>query len=415
MALARFMEGITQVQTMISRFGDAALQLNGFTNASIRTHLDKGRWEAAADLERFKARTAVMFSYLSAIAFYTLRNGDPKSLKFMDALINERGEARDLGGRHSRRASALSFDAATRALETSTWGCCRRRDKCLDRETIAQQYLTNPLISSLNHKVKRNPLGEVTNEPPGWKSEYDLEDWRTRLVVFHEPTARQKVEVLASSEKVCTVCNWLTEDVMFQVHRGNLLTPAPILTRSFQELSNGMLGFNQACKIALVPFPFPFAQMVSLSLCFLLWIFPIVVEHFTQSVIFTPVIVCLVVTGYWGLNEIAIELENPFGNDDNDLPLEAVHNSFMRFLDELLCAPAISNTHSTWKDLKRVEDSLSTSGSAPTPGRALGVGAPTPLGSTGSICGGQNTPSRSDLFSFWFVPERLLHKSFLAR
>ena len=36
------------------------------------------------------------------------------------------------------------------------------------------------------------------------------------------------------------------------------------------------------------------------------------------------------------LNEVAIELEDPFGNDANDLPLRSLHNSFNRSLEHLL-------------------------------------------------------------------------------
>ena len=30
---------------------------------------------------------------------------------------------------------------------------------------------------------------------------------------------------------------------------------------------------------------------------------------------------------YWGLNQIAVELENPFGDDPNDLPLPETHDT----------------------------------------------------------------------------------------
>ena len=31
--------------------------------------------------------------------------------------------------------------------------------------------------------------------------------------------------------------------------------PSPIFSRIYQELSNGMLGYSQAARIAMVPFP----------------------------------------------------------------------------------------------------------------------------------------------------------------
>ena len=41
---------------------------------------------------------------------------------------------------------------------------------------------------------------------------------------------------------------------------------APIQSRMYQELSNGMLGFSNCLKIADVPFPLPYAQLLGLLL-----------------------------------------------------------------------------------------------------------------------------------------------------
>ena len=42
---------------------------------------------------------------------------------------------------------------------------------------------------------------------------------------------------------------------------GGVAVPPPILSRVYQELSNAMLGFNSAMKVATTPFPFPYAQL----------------------------------------------------------------------------------------------------------------------------------------------------------
>ena len=43
---------------------------------------------------------------------------------------------------------------------------------------------------------------------------------------------------------------------------GGVAAPPPIVSRIFQELSNGLLGFENAYKVARTPFPFPYAQIV---------------------------------------------------------------------------------------------------------------------------------------------------------
>merc|ERR1719456_1710455 len=42
-----------------------------------------------------------------------------------------------------------------------------------------------------------------------------------------------------------------------------------------------------------------------------------------------PVFSFIGVLGLWSLNDLAVELEMPFGDDPNDLPLVDVHNLFI--------------------------------------------------------------------------------------
>ena len=44
---------------------------------------------------------------------------------------------------------------------------------------------------------------------------------------------------------------WITEEVSSLVMKGQLKVPPPIVSRCYQEVSNGMLGFNQAMKIKI--------------------------------------------------------------------------------------------------------------------------------------------------------------------
>eukprot|EP00439_Symbiodinium_sp_Y106_P086499 s128_g33.t1 len=88
-----------------------------------------------------------------------------------------------------------------------------------------------------------------------------------------------------------------------------------------QELSNGMLGFNNCLKIADVPFPLPFAQLLGMLLVAFSAFIPIYVIVFTRSPIAGPILCFLLFESLWCLNEVAKELENPFGHDSNDITL----------------------------------------------------------------------------------------------
>ena len=57
------------------------------------------------------------------------------------------------------------------------------------------------------------------------------------------------------------VFTWIVRLLSMLVQEGVLIMPPPIVSRIFQELSNGMLGFKQAYKIAVLPFPPPLTWM----------------------------------------------------------------------------------------------------------------------------------------------------------
>merc|ERR1719181_2044644 len=86
----------------------------------------------------------------------------------------------------------------------------------------------------------------------------------------------------------------------------------------------------------MVPFPFPFAQMVSLLLCMLYVLFPFYIELFTLNPYFSPVLCFLIPVCYCGLNQVAVELEEPFGNDWNDVDIEERHEEFLWMLVDVL-------------------------------------------------------------------------------
>lgn len=117
---------------------------------------------------------------------------------------------------------------------------------------------------------------------------------------------------------------------------GGLNMPPPIVSRIYQELSNGSLGFHQAHKIARVPFPFPYAQLLSIMKIYFIVTVPLAVVCFTSDAAFAIFMSAFTSLIFSCLNEVALELEDPFGNDANDLPLQEMHSSFNHALEHLL-------------------------------------------------------------------------------
>jgi len=136
--------------------------------------------------------------------------------------------------------------------------------------------------------------------------------------------------VLKDSVSQVSLWIYLLVTERFTAHR----VEAPIVSRMYQELSNGMLGFHNAVKIKTTPFPFPFAQIISISMFVLTVTLPIVINQYVDDFLWCIVFTILTCFGYFMLAEVACEMEQPFGDDDNDLPLTGYQVEFDK---ELLC------------------------------------------------------------------------------
>jgi len=106
------------------------------------------------------------------------------------------------------------------------------------------------------------------------------------------------------------------------MHDGLLAVPPPILSRVYQTLSRGFVNLLNSKKIRDTKFPFPFVQLISLLLTAQVFLTPLMLSAFITSRVLLPLTAFLPIFGFFSMNYIAIQLENPFGDDENDLPLE---------------------------------------------------------------------------------------------
>eukprot|EP00928_Gymnodinium_smaydae_P091199 TRINITY_DN7490_c0_g1_i1.p1 TRINITY_DN7490_c0_g1~~TRINITY_DN7490_c0_g1_i1.p1 ORF type:complete len:459 (+),score=54.37 TRINITY_DN7490_c0_g1_i1:288-1664(+) len=103
---------------------------------------------------------------------------------------------------------------------------------------------------------------------------------------------------------------------------GVLKIPPPILSRVYQTLSRGFVNLLNAKKIADTRFPFPLAQLIAYSLILNTVLTPLVISSLFESLVWAPMFSFLPLFVMASLNSIGTELENPFGSDDNDLPMD---------------------------------------------------------------------------------------------
>jgi predicted membrane chloride channel (bestrophin family) len=169
--------------------------------------------------------------------------------------------------------------------------------------------------------------------------------------------------------KVALCFMWLQEFLAREHLNGGMGPVAPpIISRLFQFSSDGMLGYNQARKVAYIPFPFPHAQITSLFVFIAVLLLPILMLNYTTNTGLGFVLNLLTVMCFTGLHEVARELESPFQNVPNDLPLNFFQAQFNEALVtmfagyhpdsywEVVCTTNDNNVIATAPDASAIAD-----------------------------------------------------------
>eukprot|EP00746_Dinoflagellata_sp_MGD_P152894 gnl/MRDRNA2_/MRDRNA2_83949_c0_seq1.p1 gnl/MRDRNA2_/MRDRNA2_83949_c0~~gnl/MRDRNA2_/MRDRNA2_83949_c0_seq1.p1 ORF type:complete len:681 (-),score=119.56 gnl/MRDRNA2_/MRDRNA2_83949_c0_seq1:208-2136(-) len=295
LAIARWWKGTFAVNQMFSKWMDAFIQIAAFVDREVgyleseasKSDLPRQKQEICRKIEQlhdFKDSVAHWFSLMVAMAIASLSAGSAKH---------------------------LSFPEGTQCMDSKQAMLKRRLSR-------SSQDFENGI--SLFELQLRDPNGETH---------------RAEFEVIGELTSEECAVLQQTEAKVIAVMKWIIEALTL-AHNEELLTvSAPILSRCYQELSNGILGFNEGLQVAMLQYPFPLQQMMMLMMNSFVLMMPVVVEKFTQAMILTPLLTFFIVLGYWGLNAAAIRLESPFSDAVNDVTLGALLEQANKQIREL--------------------------------------------------------------------------------
>jgi len=132
-----------------------------------------------------------------------------------------------------------------------------------------------------------------------------------------------------ASAKVALCSIWLQEFITREQLAGSTGGVAPpIISRLYQFLSDGMSGYNQARKIAFIPFPFPHAQVATFFVFVVVIFMPMLMSTFVNIWWLAYALNFLTVLCFTSILMVARELENPFWNVPNDVPLTTMQAEF---------------------------------------------------------------------------------------
>jgi len=132
------------------------------------------------------------------------------------------------------------------------------------------------------------------------------------------------------------VFQWIQNLVVDGIKSGVLSIPAPLLTRTFQELGKGMLHHRDALKYSDTPFPVAYVACTEILLVAHACLTPVVTSIWMSSTIGIGIFTFIPIFLFWSLHFTAAELENPFGTDESDFDLQKMQDIMNQSLARLV-------------------------------------------------------------------------------
>jgi len=147
----------------------------------------------------------------------------------------------------------------------------------------------------------------------------------------------EAVRFLDSTVDSCEIAlQWIQRLIGDANSKETIKVAPPILSRVYNQLGNGIVKLSRARKIAKFPIPFPFAQMVTIMLLTHWVMASVICATSIDSRVWAGVLSFAVIMSFWSMNFIALELEDPFGDDENDLPLDTMQSELNESIKALM-------------------------------------------------------------------------------
>lgn len=147
----------------------------------------------------------------------------------------------------------------------------------------------------------------------------------------------QMWEIIEQSTcKFNMVLNWILQLMVVNTKSGVLAMPPPILSKAYQHLGNGTGTLYNAITISSTPLPFPYAQICDVVLLVHWVVTPFITAQWVESAVWAALFSFIQVFVFCSLNTVAVEIEQPFGMDANDLSAEEFQERMNECLLSLL-------------------------------------------------------------------------------
>ena len=357
MSYARYWEGVTMVKNMHSKWADACGQIIAFDRA-LSTEIN-------LTSDPFCCHIVRLFSQMSAMATMRLHVVDPgESLKF-DALQGKsplrvrlpelprmrvggrplRPNATAADGRpgslklgNSFRIRGSSVAPEPTAAEEPTTGATARKKFSRVRTVGSAAFVglgaSNKDLNAVAMAASKYQVAHASGHLVHRKRAEEIEELASGI------SKHERELLLAAPCPVFATAQRIQRSIVTRLHAGGMRAPPPIVSRIFQELSSGLLFYNNATKMKEVPVPFPYVQLNAFLLnLFSLLLCPIAIASFTQVLWLSLAMAFITVCSFYAVFAVANELEDPFGSEANDMPMLEYHEEYCASLCALVAHP----------------------------------------------------------------------------
>lgn len=329
LACGRFFSGITHSYMMFSKWRDAFASLVSFIDCSIDKWEAEGtNPEAVHELACSKEKLLHWFSIMSALSVQTLQSN----------LNNLADNEYSLGSRFICKTACSESSGLVRFIMPHTTRLSEAQLKDVHAEK--DMFLGHGRNKRAVYAGDRDGF-HFTLQVAGTITEQEWDQIKRAEMefnVFKDHGAEVQYDM------VCLVLKWIEHEISRLLIHKFVLIPPPIISRVYQELGLGMLSYMTAKALAHLPFPFPLTQVIYYCLYVFLLLCPLLVRASikeddppdfsrTWSMLLLNFFLC---AGYACLNEIAVELEQPFGCEMNNWPLHKQHWKVCSDLEDIL-------------------------------------------------------------------------------
>lgn len=244
------------------------------------------------EMESMAGVAAVWASYTLVLAFLLVFRSNQAFTRFWEGAIS------------TAAVNSMWTNAAGTLMGFSSQDASKR-EKVLRFQHLAVRLLSLLFCSAMQDVCQMEDDSMEVLDPEGLNP--------ASLAYFKKASVEERPELLIQ---------WLYRVVVDAQKDGVLVVAPPCLNQAFMEISRGRVQLQNIRVLSDVPFPFPYAQMIT-SMLIIHWVvMPLLASQLVQSVFWCGTVCFLVTLVLWSLLYIANQIDQPFGDDHTDLPVK---------------------------------------------------------------------------------------------